>query len=228
MGTQLKAFCSEGYELTSINDTITCLPTQKWDVHPSSVVCRPVDCAQLNITNGYIEGASMRYMSSIRIVCDQGYRINNNSNSIVTCQASGTWDADVLTCQPITCGDPPQLINGHVTAEEQTYNTTAIYECNSGYRLVGVNSSYCSDVGDWVNPYMPTCVKVYCQHPGKINHGQIYGRDAPVGATNQTGLLKAIHMELFSHVCMYILGTRSWREDSCSLSHRLRTEWCDS
>lgn len=202
LGTQLQAFCSTGYELISINDTITCLPTQKWDISPSSALCDPVRCPQLNVTNGYKEGTSVQFRSSVRITCDRGYRIDNSSSSIVTCLASGAWDTDRLTCEPVICNDPPQLVNGHVVMSDRTYNTTAIYECDSGYKLTGSTSTLCTESGKWVTSLVPTCVKVYCQHPGKINHGQIYGRDVPVCDHCYFHWLNLFGVFLSPHICL--------------------------
>ena len=56
----------------------------------------------------------------------------------------------------ISCGDPDVIFNGTRTGQDFTYGSTVNYECNSGFKLIGVRSRTCQDSGNWSGE-PPTC-----------------------------------------------------------------------
>ena len=57
----------------------------------------------------------------------------------------------------VDCGPPNNIIlNGVVSFEKTTFNSTANYTCNFGYKLLGNARRVCRDDGVWV-PNPPRC-----------------------------------------------------------------------
>ena len=57
----------------------------------------------------------------------------------------------------IDCGDLNSPSNGQVTLTGTTFGSTATYECNTGFTLMGNMERTCQDDGNW-SGNEPTCV----------------------------------------------------------------------
>ena len=55
------------------------------------------------------------------------------------------------------CGNLDDPFNGQVTLTGTSFGSTATYECDSGFTLVGNEERTCQDDGDWSGSD-PTCV----------------------------------------------------------------------
>lgn len=57
----------------------------------------------------------------------------------------------------VDCGMPPGVPNGKQTFKTTTYNSSAVYQCLPGYRLVGKGIKTCLASGLW-SPDITLCV----------------------------------------------------------------------
>ena len=65
------------------------------------------------------------------------------------------------TLLTVDCGSLPDPANGSVTHTVGTsLGQTAIYSCNTGYKLVGDNTRTCQATGNWSGS-PPTCQGMY-------------------------------------------------------------------
>lgn len=60
-----------------------------------------------------------------------------------------------------SCGQPPDPGNGWHAGECYTYGCRVLYQCGSGYEIVGKAERYCQADGSWVPKELPTCVCKY-------------------------------------------------------------------
>ena len=63
----------------------------------------------------------------------------------------------------ISCPDLPSPSNGRVVLSGSTLSSNAIYSCNRGFILVGVNRRVCQVDGTWSGE-APTCNSEYTSH----------------------------------------------------------------
>lgn len=56
----------------------------------------------------------------------------------------------------VDCGDLGDPINGQVSLSGTTFGSLAVYECNTGFSLVGNVERVCQDNEEWSGT-VPTC-----------------------------------------------------------------------
>ena len=86
------------------------------------------------------------------VTCEYGYEMNHFT---IRCDESGTWvSEETIECHPLLC-EPVELTNGHVTVTsgmnqfgEYGEGSSAMFNCEEGYLLVGQDTAYCSQ-GQW-------------------------------------------------------------------------------
>ena len=188
IGTILQATCDEGYSPSNPNTTIECLPTMQWSAS-NSLKCEVTKCPALSVENGFVDGDVDAYKSSIRVYCDRGYRLQSEGDidyQILFCQPNGTWNDSVPVCDIVNCPEPLEVENASYKSNgslegEFTFNSTVSYSCNTGFSQVsGDRLMQCSETGVWLLNELPICKPVLCRHPGKVQHGQVYGRTSEV------------------------------------------------
>ncbi|GCC41605.1 hypothetical protein chiPu_0025835, partial [Chiloscyllium punctatum] len=47
------------------------------------------------------------------------------------CTADG-WDGEVSSCEPITCGNPGEILNGHYRISNETVGNKVFFYCDFG------------------------------------------------------------------------------------------------
>ncbi|XP_064395003.1 uncharacterized protein LOC135342233 isoform X1 [Halichondria panicea] len=164
--------------------------------------CEPITCPGVLIpNNGNIDfgGASRdengTYIFAVvaTYVCDTGFYLVGNDSRTCTGDGSsiiGTFDGSASTCQLITC--PPLTIpsNGAVTynstADENgnyDFYVMATYNCDTGFFLVGDNSTTCTGNGSSItgafDGLVPICESITCPPLSNLTNGSLSYSNVP-------------------------------------------------
>ncbi|CAG9765550.1 unnamed protein product [Ceutorhynchus assimilis] len=109
-------------------------------------------------SNTYSEGTIARY------TCKDGYQLEPATEASRICQ-KGSWTGKNLFCKASDemsyCTRPPMVENGFMEPSEYapiSVGQEIVYQCLSGYRMVGSERIRCSNDGVWV-PDVPSCHK---------------------------------------------------------------------
>lgn len=161
--------CDHGYVLTG-SRTRTCSVSGEWS--GSTPECQPITCHQPDdVEHGIIINlGNIQLSDEIQYRCNEGYKMRGEDRRI--CQADQTWSGSLPACRPISCDTPPIVINGVRSYKAMTFNSTAVYDCHSGYTMHGVQVVRCTSDGSWL-PDPPQCRPVKCgpltnPHNGKV------------------------------------------------------------
>ncbi|CAH1248690.1 CSMD2 [Branchiostoma lanceolatum] len=140
--------CYEGHYLTSSYSELTCTERGSWDKPIPQ--CDSICCnSSISVKNGYLTAPSgYCFGSTVQIHCDRGYEVSGES-SILFCNASGVWEGEKPTCERVTCKDPGEIRNGQRNLTGLSYGDTVTYVCDSGFIMVGNDTSTCDEFGDW-------------------------------------------------------------------------------
>ncbi|XP_036058234.1 complement decay-accelerating factor isoform X2 [Onychomys torridus] len=165
IGTTVEYECRPGFRrLPLLSGISTCLESLEWS--KLAEICKKKSCSNPGeIKNGHINIiTNILFGSEIRFSCDTGYRLVGSTSSF--CSLSGNtveWSDPFPVCTEIFCSDPPEIKNGHIQEESDTYTYrhAVIYVCAKGFVLVGKKSIYCTvedDQGKWSDP-APQCIE---------------------------------------------------------------------
>lgn len=157
---------------------------EKWICRANGTWSKPVPkcwrpCVMPSLANGIIlqprdvaPGTTVKHGSTLQYNCSKGFRPPRPTAT--TCCHDGKWLTKPI-CLAAPCKGRPSLIaNGIVRYHHRQHGTSALYECNYGFRLVGSNFTLCQ-YGEWQAPPgdKPKCVPNRCAYPGNITHGRV-------------------------------------------------------
>nr|XP_058960534.1 sushi, von Willebrand factor type A, EGF and pentraxin domain-containing protein 1-like [Pocillopora verrucosa] len=98
--------------------------------------------------------------------CNNGYELPDPKKDTLTCLVTGSWDAPIINCQRITCPALPPIQNGDLLPDicpisGNSFGSSCVYSCKSGYKLTGVGTKTCQANGEWDDKTTPSCNKDY-------------------------------------------------------------------
>ncbi|XP_055886163.1 sushi, von Willebrand factor type A, EGF and pentraxin domain-containing protein 1-like [Biomphalaria glabrata] len=198
--------CQIGYNLVGYNET-QCLSSATWSV--PKPLCQIVSCGALPgiIPNGQLLQPQAEYffqqMGSYS--CEFGYKLSGNS--VLTCQETGLFDFLIPSCLRIPCPAPVGIDFGHFT--EYISNFTVVYECMSGYNLIGQSELICLLGGNW-SDLAPSCLPVICPTPAGLQNGEITGTEFFFGQSVQFSCYKGYN--LIGSPQLECLANESWSD----------------
>ncbi|XP_050719319.1 uncharacterized protein LOC127000000 isoform X1 [Eriocheir sinensis] len=82
------------------------------------------------------------------------------------------WFGPEIECEPKTCGDPGDILNGVKEGNCFTFSCRVTYNCRPGFELVGANNYYCQHDGTWRPRELPACTPVQCDIPENPENGK--------------------------------------------------------
>jgi len=129
--------------------------------------CHQVECGDpVSPKSGYIEVSNFRgryqYGAVATYRCNPGHILWGNASR--SCKADGTWEGSAPSCNPVSCGNPPAVVNGVVELVNGTtaWQSIAKYTCLPSFSNYGNEnttnvSSTCLESGGW-SPVSFTCM----------------------------------------------------------------------
>ncbi|XP_053064845.1 complement decay-accelerating factor isoform X11 [Acinonyx jubatus] len=179
-GTTVTYKCNEGFvKVPGKPDSVICLSNNQWSevaafCNRSCDVPPRLRFASLKRSfskqNYFPEGFVVEYD------CRPGYRRNQTLSDKLTCLQNFIWSTPDEFCKKKSCPTPGDITHGHVSVTTDiSYGASISFSCDTGYRLVGSASSYCSLVDqavEWSDP-LPKCQEIVCPEPQEISNGII-------------------------------------------------------
>ncbi|XP_052795625.1 sushi, von Willebrand factor type A, EGF and pentraxin domain-containing protein 1-like [Mya arenaria] len=160
--------CETGYDLIG-DDKTECLSNGSWSEPPPA--CYIKDCFDPHKpSNGTVMYVSTTYESHSQYKCDDGFDLIGGSLS--TCTAHGNWSDPEIFCQIKDCNELEEQANGKFVRNGTTYESVGVFYCKNGYDLIGDDTVYCQDSGEW-NGTTPLCKIRECPVPDGINNGLV-------------------------------------------------------
>ncbi|XP_041475001.1 sushi, von Willebrand factor type A, EGF and pentraxin domain-containing protein 1-like isoform X1 [Lytechinus variegatus] len=159
--------CEPGYRLVGLARR-HCQENGTWSGNQPT--CIPVEC---RVNEAFPLGIVIRNHTVFRgdkvlYSCNPGYKIAGQAFRI--CGNDGILAGEQPTCIRVTCGPPPDLLNGNVTLPNDKYESNATYSCSLGYTLDGPTSRQCLSNGSW-SFSNHNCRVIECPSPQPIEHG---------------------------------------------------------
>ncbi|XP_027724283.1 E-selectin isoform X1 [Vombatus ursinus] len=112
------------------------------------------------------------FNSSCSVNCEEGY-VPTSTNSIL-CTSSGEWNGPSPTCKVVECDTLTSPVHGSMNCSQSSgifpWNTTCVFDCESGFELKGSKELHCSSSGKW-DVEKPMCQAVKCNAPSQPHNG---------------------------------------------------------
>eukprot|EP00731_Ephydatia_muelleri_P021328 Em0013g1055a len=155
--------CNTGFDLVGLS-TRTCQAigqAAQWS--GSAPQCNPINCGPLSAPfGGSVVVTSTSFQGIATYACNKGFTLIGVSQR--QCQANEQWSGSAPTCQSQDCGNLPAPNNGAVQITMTTVGGKAMYQCNTGFDLVGVTTRTCQTNGisaQWSDT-APQCNPINC------------------------------------------------------------------
>ncbi|XP_072804411.1 uncharacterized protein [Vicugna pacos] len=171
--------CNEGFvKVPGKPDSAVCL-TSKWSTvaefcNRSCVV--PTRLLFASLKKSYSKQNYFPAGSTVEYECRRGYRRDQSLSGNLTCLQDFTWSKPAEFCKKKPCPSPGEIKNGRVIIPDGIlFGASISFSCDTGYRLVGADSIYCSLVENtvgWSDP-LPKCQEIFCPEPPEIDNGII-------------------------------------------------------
>ncbi|XP_047376397.1 complement decay-accelerating factor isoform X2 [Sciurus carolinensis] len=178
--TTITYTCNEGFvKIPGKPDSVICLSNNQWS-EVAEFCNRSCDVPTRLLFASLKKDYSMQNYfpvgSTVEYECRPGYRRDPSQPVKLTCLENLTWSKPAEFCKKKQCPNPGELQNGHINITiDILYGSPIYFSCDTGYKLVGATSSYCSLLDNtvkWSKP-LPECIEIHCPEPPKIDNGYI-------------------------------------------------------
>ncbi|KAK4887668.1 hypothetical protein RN001_003939 [Aquatica leii] len=178
-GVEIEITCNDNYELNG-SRYLKCRSNGTWsDTIPHcKVISKPphLACSIEQLpqppVNGYTIIESLNSYTSgktnfVEFKCRQGYMPQKISSA--TCILDGYWTEIDLSCNVVTCDNPPkfnkmQIKHKILINTKYHYGNMVTYECMDGYRMFGNGAIRCLSNGRWTR-LQGKCTRKSCFKP---------------------------------------------------------------
>ncbi|KAL0970174.1 hypothetical protein UPYG_G00238360 [Umbra pygmaea] len=126
-------------------------------INPNCIFC--ADCPLLENAVPHLRASSPAVSpgSQTQLSCDPGFYLVGEP--LLQCMNKGQWSHTLPRCERVTCGPPWPLEHGLFQGSDFHAGSSVMYQCNSGFYLLGDAKVLCSNGGRWGgNP--PACLDV--------------------------------------------------------------------
>ncbi|XP_052592791.1 complement decay-accelerating factor isoform X2 [Peromyscus californicus insignis] len=172
--------CNKGFQkIPDKQDTVLCLENGQWS--PIEAFCNKSCDAPTRLFFASLkkEYNNLNYFpigTTVEYECRPGFQRKPSLSGISTCLENLEWSKVAEFCKKKSCRNPGEIKNGHINiVTDILFGSEISFSCNTGYRLVGSASSFCSLLGntvDWSDPF-PVCTEIFCPDPPEIENGRI-------------------------------------------------------
>ncbi|XP_054906828.1 sushi domain-containing protein 1 isoform X2 [Poeciliopsis prolifica] len=164
-GSTAAYYCNPGFHHHEGSNVSVCADNGYWT--EPGILCKEVDCGEpTSIPHAVVEWDNVSTVGSKVVYrCDRGF-VNVGKGNVSVCTASGGWDTPSLSCQEISCRNPPVIEH----ADMQWHGTphagaVVYYQCEDGFSTRGLrNYSECGEDGLWEDVDL-SCEEVDCGPP---------------------------------------------------------------
>ncbi|CAJ1083788.1 CUB and sushi domain-containing protein 2 [Xyrichtys novacula] len=164
--------CDPGYYYRG-QRVIRCQANGTWNYPDPRPVCEIISCGDLGTPpNGNKIGTLTVYGATAIFSCNTGYTLVGSR--VRECMSNGLWSGTQVQCLAGHCGTPEPIVNGQIIGENYNYRGSVVYQCNPGFRLIGVSVRICEQDHRW-SGRTPVCVPITCGHPGNPTFGLTQG-----------------------------------------------------
>eukprot|EP00731_Ephydatia_muelleri_P038089 Em0651g1a len=174
VGGVAKYMCNSGFDLVGVSTRTCQVVGQAAQWSGSAPQCNPINCGPLSAPfGGSVVVTSTSFQGIATYACNKGLTLIGVSQR--QCQANEQWSGSAPTCQSQDCGNLPAPNNGAVQITMTTVGGKAMYQCNTGFDLVGVTTRTCQTNGisaQWSDT-APQCNPVDCGTLAAPNGGSI-------------------------------------------------------
>ncbi|OWK58649.1 CUB and sushi domain-containing protein 1 [Lonchura striata] len=182
---QLMLICDPGYYYTG-QRVISCQANGTWSIGQPVPTCKIISCGDLPTPpNGNKIGTLTSYGATAIFSCNTGYTLVGSR--VRECMANGLWSGAEVRCLAGHCGVPSPIVNGQINGENYNYRGSVVYQCQPGFRLIGMSVRICQQDHRWSGK-TPVCVRmnpviyfhfvlaaITCGHPGNPPNGLTQG-----------------------------------------------------
>ncbi|XP_077981970.1 sushi, von Willebrand factor type A, EGF and pentraxin domain-containing protein 1-like [Glandiceps talaboti] len=176
LGRRIRYICDAGYT-SSADGVQVCMNDGLW--HGEVPVCSRISCGQPVVAaHSFIKSSSYEFENIVEYDCMPGYDLKGESSR--QCQSNGQWSGAVPTCEPVSCGPPPTVIDATAHGGHVTFNSIVSYTCNVGYDLQGSNTIQCLANSSW-SVVTIVCTPALCGKPPRLRNGNYHGKDYTFG-----------------------------------------------
>uniref|UniRef100_A0AAQ4RB48 CUB and Sushi multiple domains 2 n=1 Tax=Gasterosteus aculeatus aculeatus TaxID=481459 RepID=A0AAQ4RB48_GASAC len=170
--TLMMLICDPGYYYRG-QRVIRCQANSTWNYPDPRPVCEIISCGDLGTPpNGNKIGTLTVYGATAIFSCNTGYTLVGSR--VRECMSNGLWSGTQVQCLAGHCGTPEPIVNGQINGENYNYRGSVVYQCNPGFRLIGVSVRICEQDHRW-SGRTPVCVPITCGHPGNPTFGMTQG-----------------------------------------------------
>ncbi|XP_032436521.1 CUB and sushi domain-containing protein 2 [Xiphophorus hellerii] len=164
--------CDPGYYYRG-QRIIRCQANGTWNYPDPRPVCDIVSCGDLGTPpNGHKIGTLTVFGATAIFSCNTGYTLVGSR--VRECMSNGLWSGTQVQCLAGHCGTPDPIVNGQIIGENFNFRGSVVYQCNPGFRLIGVSVRICEQDHRW-SGNTPVCVPITCGHPGNPTFGTTQG-----------------------------------------------------
>ena len=155
--------CNLGYRLVG-ESVSSCLQNSSWS--GTIPACKPISCGDPgSIDNGRVIGRDYTLNNVIRYECTPGFNLDGATERI--CRETGKWTPSAPVCVRAECPTPPTIGNGYFKENSYFYQDNITYECEDGFRLIGVSTLTCMTDAQWSTD-APICAIIRCERAPRI------------------------------------------------------------
>ncbi|KAI4818313.1 hypothetical protein KUCAC02_011657, partial [Chaenocephalus aceratus] len=170
--TIMMIICDPGYYYRG-QMVIRCQANSTWNYPDPRPVCEIISCGDLGTPpNGNKIGTLTVYGATAIFSCNTGYTLVGSR--VRECMSNGLWSGSQVQCLAGHCGNPEPIVNGQIIGENYNFRGSVVYQCNPGFRLIGVSVRICEQAHEW-SGNTPVCVPITCGHPGNPTFGSTQG-----------------------------------------------------